>query len=382
MTIKNNGVLSPCCAWVEDEEWKKENHYTQIYDIKNWHKSPQILEKRKMLESGIWPENCIKCQKIEEAGNYSSMRGNGNNAYHDYNEEDITLDIWPGSVCNFACQTCGPESSSRIRNFMHKAGMIDKKTVDISSLENFDFLYPIKDRIKDVSVLGGEPFYDKNCLKFLKWSEKNINARIIIFTNGLYINYDFIENCNSKLVIVFSIDAIGKPADYIRYGSHWEKVKENYFKVKKYSNVEVRVNVTTSVYNFCYLKELIDFFKSDWPSVLSFSYADEGHLQPNVVPIEKRPLLIKSLEKIPYEILKSDIREDQKRNTINAIVSIINKLKHDTFNLEQYTYLCSYIEKMDRVKKISIKSYCPELYEILFSNNSSLINYSSQMEKK
>lgn len=382
MSIQYDGVIRPCCTWVVDEKWKKENHYTKINNIENWHNSPQVVEKREMLERGEWPSNCVNCKNAEESGRNDSMRGNGNNAYYHYDEKDITIEIRPGSVCNFSCQSCWPEASSRVRHFMDKAGLIDKNEVDSSSITNFEFLSPVSHRIKDIVLLGGEPFYDKNCLKFLRWAVENIDANIMIFTNGLYIDYDFIESYKSNITLILSIDAVGDPADYIRYGSDWNKVRENYFKVRKYNHVEVRVNITTSVYNFCYLEELLDFFREDWPDLVTFGYAHEPHLQPNVIPLEKRPKIIQSLERIPNKIWKSDIHEDQQHNTINAIVSIINKLKHDTFNLEQYTYLCSYIEKMDRVKKISIKSYCPELYEILFSNNSSLINYSSQMEKK
>lgn len=366
MSIQYDGVVKPCCTWIVDEKWKKENHYTKIADIENWHNSPQVLEKRKMLERGEWPSNCVNCKNAEESGRDDSMRGNGNNAYYNYSEKDITIEIRPGSVCNFACQSCWPDASSRVRHFMDKAGLIDKNKIDASSITDFTFLSPVSHRIKDVILLGGEPFYDKNCLKFLEWAVENIDANIMIFTNGLYIDYDFIRSYKSKITLILSIDAIGKPADYIRYGSDWDKVKTNYFEIRKYENVELRVNITTSAYNFCYLENLLDFLIEDWPDLVTFGYANEKHLQPNIIPNEKRKNIIKSLETIPKKIWNSSIHEHQQHNTANAINSIINKLKNDDFNHEQYDYLCSYIKKMDFVKKIRIKEYCPELYDILF----------------
>lgn len=374
MAIRYDGVIRPCCAWTVDEKWKKENHYSKITDIENWHNSPQVLEKRKMLERGEWPTNCVKCQHAEESGRDDSMRGNGNNAYYDYSEKDITIEIRPGSVCNFACQSCWPDASTRVKHFMDKAGLIDKNEVDAASITDFEFLTPVSHRIKDIVLLGGEPFYDKNCLKFLNWATENINANIMIFTNGLYIDYNFIEKYKSKITLIFSIDAIGRPADYIRYGSQWEKVKENYYKTRKYENTEVRVNITTSAYNFCYLETLLDFFKNDWPDLITFGYASEPHLQPDVIPIEKRSVIVESLERIPEKIWKSNIHKDQQHNTSNSINSIINSLKTNSFNIEQYDYFCSYIEKMDKVKKIKIKDYCPELCDILFHHNTKFIN--------
>lgn len=366
MAIQYDGVVRPCCTWVVDEDWKKENHYTKITDIENWHNSPQVLEKREMLERGEWPSNCVNCKNAEESGRDDSMRGNGNNAYYNYNEKDITIEIRPGSVCNFACQSCWPDASSRVRHFMDKAGLIDKNEVDTSSITDFKFLSPVSHRVKDIVLLGGEPFYDKNCLKFLEWAADNIDANIMIFTNGLHIDYDFISSYKSKITLILSIDAVGKPADYIRYGSDWNKVKANYFKIKKYEHVELRVNITTSAYNFCYLENLLNFLIEDWPDLVTFGYANEKHLQPNVIPNEKRKNIIKSLETIPKKIWNSTIHEHQQHNTVNAINSIINKLKNDDFNAEQYDYLCSYIKKMDFVKKIQITEHCPELYDILF----------------
>lgn len=367
LTIRNNGVVHPCCAWRTDEEWEKDNHYSQISDISKWHNSEQVLKKREMLENGTWPDNCGECKEVEESGRYDSMRGNGNSSYYDYGNEDIFLEIRPGTVCNFACQSCDAGSSTRIRDFMHKAGLINKKHVDIKTITNFDFLNPISDRIKDVAILGGEPFYDKNCLKFLDWVLENVNANLIIFTNGLFINHDFLKKYKSKIILVFSIDAIEKPSDYIRYGSEWDTVKNNYFKCRQYSHVEVRLNVTTSVYNFCYLKNLIDFFKNAWPDIMSFSEAHEKHLQPSVIPLKNRKEVIESLKKIPTTIWDSNVPVHQKHNTANAVLSIIKKLESNYFDAEHYDYLCSYIKKMDLVKKIDIKEYCPELHKIIFS---------------
>ena len=366
IAVQYDGVIKPCCSWVVDEKWKNKNHYTNITDIENWHSSPQVLEKQKMLERGEWPSNCVECKNAEESGRNDSMRGNGNNAYYNYDKKDITIEIRPGNVCNFACQSCWTEASSRVRQFMDKAGLIDKNEIDTSSITNFNFLSPISHRIKDIVLLGGEPFYDKNCLKFLKWAVENTNANIMIFTNGLYIDYDFIENYKSKITLIFSMDAVGKPGEYIRYGSDWKKVKNNFFKCRRYNHVETRVNITTSVYNFYYLEELMDFFKDDWPDLITFGPAHEKHLQPEVIPIEKRSIIIENLEKIPEKIWNSDIHEHQQHNTINAISSIIKKLKYNDFSKENYDYLCSYIQKMDLVKKIDIKEYCPELYDVLF----------------
>lgn len=367
LSIQYDGIVRPCCTWIDDSEWKDQNHYTNIKDFSNWHKSPQVLEKKKMLDRGEWPDNCVNCKKIEELGRGDSMRGNGNSAYKSYNEEDITLEIRPGSVCNFACQSCWPDASSRVRDFMHKAGIIEKSKVISRSIQDFEFLHPVSHRIKDVVLLGGEPFFDKHCQKFLNWATTNLKSNIMIFTNGQNIDYDFIKNYKHKLTLIFSIDAIGKPAEYIRYGGEWEKIKENFLKTRKYENTEVRVNITTSAYNLYYLKDLLDFLMDDWPNLVTFGTALENHLQPNVIPIKQRQIIIDRLEKILDSVPSSSIQNiDQKYNLINAINSLVYKLKNDKFDDKNHEYLCSFIKQMDKVKKIEMQHYCPELFDILF----------------
>lgn len=58
-----------------------------------------------MLENDQWPAACTVCEKIEGQNRFDSMRYNGNQAYANYADNDITLEIRPRNTCNFACQT-------------------------------------------------------------------------------------------------------------------------------------------------------------------------------------------------------------------------------------------------------------------------------------
>lgn len=365
IAISYDGIVKPCCKWQVDSEWKSKNHYSMIETLENWHNSATLVEKRKQLENNIWPENCIRCKNDEAAG-VASMRQNGESAYQNYNEKDVTLEIRPGNVCNFACQSCWPEASSRVTNFMHRAGLLNRQHIVSDAIDDFDFLNSIADRIRDVVVLGGEPFYDKHCKQFFEWAIRNLNANIMIFTNGLYIDYDFIEKYSANITLIFSLDAIEKPAEYIRYGSDWKIVLENYQKCKTFKQVEIRVNVTLSVYNFIYLSDLILFLADDWPGLVTMGYPSEKHLQPEVIPLHHRTNIIKNLKLLNKKIKNTNINEDQKCNVISMLKSIINRLSSDSEDKNARQYLCDYIKKMDTVKNINIQDYCPELYEILF----------------
>jgi hypothetical protein len=364
ITISYDQVTKPCCIWRSDSAWKVQNHITKI-DLSTWHKSSQIIDNQTLLEKNQWPTACGPCKNIEAQGREDSMRGNGNHSYADYKDDDITLEIRPGSVCNFACQTCWPEASSRVAQYHHQANIIDIKSVNSTSIDNFDFLKPISHRIRDVILLGGEPFYDKSCKKFIIWARENLSANLMMFTNGSEIDFDFLTQYPGKLTLIFSLDAMGRAAEYVRYGTDWDRVLKNYQQVRNLKNVEVRVNITCSVYNYTYLEQLIEFLCQDWPDIVTFGAPLALHFLESVVPLESRPELIESLQRAVNCIDQANIESGQKSNAINAINANIHNLQNGEWSKDNHTTLCDFIERMDRVKNISLQDYCPEIYNIL-----------------
>jgi sulfatase maturation enzyme AslB (radical SAM superfamily) len=167
---------------------------------------------------------------------------------------------------------------------------------------------------------------------------------------------------------VFSLDAVGKPAEYIRFGTIWKEVIENYRRCLDFKeNVKVRVNVTTSVYNYHYLSDLMDLLIQQWPEVVSFGVPNELYLNESVIPLATRELVIAEVDRAIKIIARSGnkIKKDQWYNTLNALRSINQNLKQKPWDSIQYNFLKTYIEKLDLVKNIKISDYCPETVKIL-----------------
>jgi sulfatase maturation enzyme AslB (radical SAM superfamily) len=281
-------------------------------------------------------------------------------------DDDITMEIRPGSTCNFACQTCWPEASSRVAQYQAKAGLIDIKKIDSRSIDDFRFLEPIRERIKQVVLLGGEPFYDKSCLRFLDWARNNLQSKITLFTNGSNIDFRFVANYNRPLCIVFSLDAVGKPAEYIRFGTEWQRVHENFLALQNYSHVEVRVNITLSVYNYYYLLDLINLLCQRWPACVTFGQPRQSWLNESSLPNSCRPEVIDRLVACKHLIMKTAIEKSQKLNALNAIQCVIDNLEtrrpYQHTDLEQFR---SFVQKMDTAKGIDIGDYCDFLDGVL-----------------
>lgn len=369
IAIAYQDAVKPCCTWRSDQTWLKEQSLQKVNFV-NWHKvNKELTDARNLLAKDIWPENCLNCQVVEDQGRQDSIRLGGNRAYADFSPEDLTLEIRPGSVCNFACQTCWPPASSRVYQYHKIANILpDQKELDqrkflnstdgikSEGIDNFDFLLPVADRLRNIVLLGGEPFYDPACLKFLDWWQKHTSASLIVFTNGSVIKN--LEQFTNPITLVFSLDAVGKEAEYIRFGTDWPVVWENFTYARKFSNVDIRVNITTSAYNFYYFPDVIDSLIDDWPNVVTFGNTYEPHLSEAVIPLEFREPIINKLNSCIQKLQAANIEEGQKANAVNAVQSIVNNLTKLPFNQKEFLNFKKFVDAMDRVKHIQIKDYC------------------------
>jgi len=149
--------------------------------------------------------------------------------------------------CNSKCKTCG---IWKLKN---------KEELTLEELQKT--LKSIGKNIPWFTITGGEAFLRKDLVDIVKTICKYNNPLVLnIATNGTVYNmYETLNNilaeCNSniKFVINFSIDEIGKQYNRIRGIDAYDKVIDNYNKIKKlkkkYSNLSIGVNITLSNFN-------------------------------------------------------------------------------------------------------------------------------------
>lgn len=380
LAIDYFGSIKPCCVFRGDEKFQSNNKVKNL-DLSGWHRSNQIIKIQQSLSNNIWPNECSVCEKSEAQGIGSSIRLNGLSAYDHYSPEDITLEIRGGSVCNFACQTCWPQASSRVAHFYKQANINFVPSLDMDW--NFDLLDSLKHRLRDIILLGGEPFYDKRCLAFLRWLQyQNLTCNITIFTNGSTIDWDFIENFAGKVTLVFSIDAIGAPAEYIRFGTVWTDVEKNYQKCRRLNKIHTRINITTSPYNYVYLGDLLEWIVADWPEVVSFGFAAETRnswfMDASVYLPEYRSVVADSLNRAEKIVEQGHIEPMQKINAINCLRALHKTMIEIPFDPDKRQRFRDFIITMDHVKKTNISNYCPEIAEYFDINPTRLDNTSSE----
>ena len=365
LVLQYHNFFKPCCTWRADDKWITDHNINNV-NLVTWHDHRDLIDAREQLAKDLWPKNCQDCQTIESQGSQDSIRLNGISAYGQYKKDDLTLEIRPGNVCNFACQTCWPMASTRVETYYKKANIPDPYAgISQNNFVNYDFLNSIADRLRSIVVLGGEPFYDPKCLEFLHWAKDHTSAELLTFTNGSVINLDLINAVRRKFTLVFSLDAVGIPAEYIRYGTEWSTVWANYQKAKTIPHVMTRVNITTSPYNYFYFPDLIDLLLEDWPEVVSFGSPTEEFLNEKIIPLNLRPTIINRLVDTAEKLKQSNIEQNQKSNAINAVQSIIGNLKSTAYDQKLHQQFVEFVGKMDHVKNINFNDYCGEISELL-----------------
>ena len=186
-----------------------------------------------------------------------------------------------------------------------------------------------------------------------------------MFTNGSTVDWEWIEDYAGTITMVFSIDAVGKAAEYVRFGTDWPVVLKNFEQARANPKISLRVNITTSIYNYHELDQVIDLLAQNWPSVVTFGSPTAAHFLEGVVPMHQRDVLVQKLYRVCVQLLKTDIPPGQKSNAINALKSIIANLKTYTWDQKNHQVLKEFVSQMDRVKHIAVRDHCEFLADVL-----------------
>jgi MoaA/NifB/PqqE/SkfB family radical SAM enzyme len=131
-----------------------------------------------------------------------------------------------------------------------------------SVLDGIDFA-----DIKMLSMLGGEPLYDKNIFNILQrlLDNNNTDCFISFVTNGnVKLTKQQIDLLSKfkNLDICVSIDGIGPVYEYMRYPLKWADLEANIKQFKQFAKY-VNVSYTLSNVNVLYYDETVAWFKEN-----------------------------------------------------------------------------------------------------------------------
>jgi MoaA/NifB/PqqE/SkfB family radical SAM enzyme len=230
--------------------------------------------------AGEKPSGCNTCWKNEDQ-NLFSIRKHYKHNFPKYTRDFFTettvlpiehMELRASNLCNFQCRMCEPRNSVEIAREVAESKDLQKhfKMLPSSLTETNNFNW---DQISDISLettrlflTGGEPLLIKQYYKLLDHLIDNNRCdttALDIYTNCSVFNPKFVDRISKfkTVVLNLSIDAVGKVAEYQRYGTDWNIVKENAFKFNKALDTVITVvHTTVTAYNILDLSNLADFY--------------------------------------------------------------------------------------------------------------------------
>lgn len=180
------------------------------------------------------------------------------------------MELRASNLCNLSCRMCSADNSIEIEREIEKNSYLKKwflnNTVD-QKINNTNWQQVLEhvNTLKILVLTGGEPMLIKEYYDLLDLcvaNGKNKDISLIIYTNGSVYNPKFIEKISQfdTVKINVSIDAVGKTAEYQRYGIGWGTVKQNTIQFAKL-DIKLGIHSTVTAYSLLDFSALADFYK-------------------------------------------------------------------------------------------------------------------------
>lgn len=185
----------------------------------------------------------------------------------EYTKFPVNIEVQLGNLCNLSCLMCSEVFSSAIlaENIKLKINQYNQDDFKWSktAFENLQDI--ISTGPKVLTVIGGEPFYNKKFLELLESLplEACRQTLLHIVTNGTQWNSRWADALKKfKLVrMMFSIDGTENLYEYIRYPAIWETTDSNIDQIVTGDNIKPLVNTTVQNLNIGSIGSIIQWSK-------------------------------------------------------------------------------------------------------------------------
>ena len=281
--------------------------------------SNHVQDVKQRLINGNLDSFCQQCQDGEKTstGNLRQIymmvaEHNGIKLNRDPAAKSVAeyAELRLGNLCNFKCRMCGPLASNSIAAEIEQHPELEEyyRLSDANRLNSGpEFLSDVLAMIptlKKVQFTGGEPTLVPEVIDILDaMVERGYSHDIVIniTTNTSVINPRIIQRLPhfKTAQISMSLDAVGSVAEYIRYGTKWDRIVENvdtYIDLaQKHSNIGLHVGTAITAYSIMEIDQLIEFISTK-PAIRNMLVmSDHSIFQPNALQGKSRDKAIHSL---------------------------------------------------------------------------------------
>lgn len=404
-----NGNVKLCCSIAMDHFVAKDRPFNLGYDdIDEIWNSYHMQNVRNLHRQNNGSSDCTDCYNLEKVSNHSPRKGqnviwmnrkntdielsdyltrvSNQELYSEVDLRPVSLELRLGNQCNLKCITCWGMSSSLIQEermnmlesgvlmennlgWLHNKFAIEVKDVEKADMKewyetetfynNFKKMAP---KLRRLYTTGGEPTLIKANYRMLEElvAAGNTNCKIEFTSNMTTWNPKFYENLSKfdNVEIQMSIDGVEEVGEYIRYGTEWEKVKENVMRVAEMASVRpgwrLVCYTVLQALNYQYLTGIWEFLSHVsfetakpidwWPITLTHP----PYLNLSVIPLEQRqqalPAILQSAKK--YEPGKASFSLGS-----DAVQALADSIQNMPYNEKMGEQFISYKKFLDSYRK-------------------------------
>jgi molybdenum cofactor biosynthesis enzyme MoaA len=263
--VRNNGDFDICC------EHQTPSHALvniNSHDHLAWINSDYVQSVRQSFIAGEKHPGCSACWKKEDRG-FDSLRLRCASEYRIFPDRPDrpvkNVEIVLGNTCNLRCLMCNEKESSAILAENVRLGVNQIQQTELSWQQTgYDHVQKILDlRPYVLNIRGGEPFYNKKLLEIIEDipTSQAQNMVLHICTNATVWNQQWQQLLKKFRLVrfMFSVDAVGKLYEYIRYPASWSIVETNIKSMMAMENAKSLVHCVGQNLNISYLKSLIEW---------------------------------------------------------------------------------------------------------------------------
>lgn len=371
-----NGDVVPCCATEVGSKPLGNLHQNSMAEIWN---DKAYRELRQAMINGEEVITCKVCYDFERAGGHSlRQKSNDDFAHHmkliEKTKSDGSLDEFKlhyvdfrfSNFCNLKCRMCCAELSSGLARDLQIMKGEKPGDIVISGFKDAnDFakqITPHLQFIEEIYFAGGEPLLMEEHYAFLKllvFSGVSKNVKLRYNTNftvlgkkreelfSMWEKFKHVEVCAS-------LDASGERAEYIRQGTRWNKVLENFDALMKgFPQVDFKISTTVGVLNLFHVPE----FRKQWldsGKIQVHQFYTTNIYSPYYYSAQILPPKYKEKAQRLYDDLATEAKE---ANAPQWIIENFRSISSYMMAVDQQQHLRDFFEQIDRFDSFYKKSF-------------------------
>jgi hypothetical protein len=264
---------------------------------------------------------------------------------HDGQAEIVHYKLDTSNTCNSACVTCDDQWSSTWAQLNRKNNRPARRAWRI--IPESSQLKINWSKARSMGFRGGEPLLSATNFWVVEQllDHNNTDCFLTFTTNGSIkltdYQIDLLKNFKS-VDFCYSIDGIGPVFEYLRWPLRWQQIKEN-IDITRSLGFMASVSYTVSNLNVLYHDQTTQWFRDQNLNYICNPVYTPDYFAPSILPINAKQAI----------------------HQANKCQDIIDLLNLDQDPGTMYEKFWSEIKQQDRVKKINIEHYLPDLVELL-----------------